>query len=117
MIGPKISKKLDRKVVEMRNVKVTLHRGLHHTVDLETAPDVVIGGCLCDSQLVHNDSLGLSVCMFVRVCNSKTIAPIYLNFLHKKYRAFIFIYLCLVYGPRLRSLKTVCDKNKNLMLQ
>ena len=51
MIGTKISKKLDGKVVEMRNVKVTLHRGLYHTVDLETPPDVVIGECLCESKL------------------------------------------------------------------
>ncbi|KAI0228265.1 Zinc finger MYND domain-containing protein 15 [Lamellibrachia satsuma] len=43
MIGPKLSRKLHGKVIEMGNVKVTLHRGLYHTFTCVITPDVVIG--------------------------------------------------------------------------
>ena len=43
MVGPKLSKKLHGKVIEMGNVKVSLHRGLYHKLLNDSPPDVVIG--------------------------------------------------------------------------
>lgn len=43
MIGPKLSKKLHGKIIEIGNVKVSLHRGLYHKHTSDCPPDVVIG--------------------------------------------------------------------------
>jgi len=52
MVGPTLSKRLHGKVIEMGNVKVSLHRGLYHKLSSDSPPDVIIGETLILSQHV-----------------------------------------------------------------
>ena len=57
LIGPAVSKKVSGKLVQIRNVQITLQKGLYHKLHL-TKPDLVIG---------ESSPRYMHACIYVRV--------------------------------------------------